>query len=76
VKYTILPLDKGTKPTCWIEVVTDINEDEGWTNAVDLLIVEAMHAWCQEHQCGIRMSYDQFMFKNERELSMFMLRWS
>lgn len=32
--------------------------------------------WCVENQCGTRMSYDQFVFKNKKELSMFMLKWS
>jgi len=35
-----------------------------------------IQAWCVEHQCGLRMSFDQIVFKTEAELDMFMLRWS
>ena len=76
MNYNILPLNKGNGRTRWVEITTDIVEGEGWTNAADQDIVEAMQAWCEESHCGIRMSYDQFAFKNEKELSMFMLRWS
>jgi hypothetical protein len=76
MNYNILPLSKGNGRTLWVEITTDIVEGEGWTNAADQDIVEAMQAWCEESRCGIRMSYDQFAFKNEKELSMFMLRWS
>jgi len=36
----------------------------------------AIQAWCEEHACGKRMSYNQFSFTNEKELNMFMLRWA
>lgn len=32
--------------------------------------------WCQEHNCGRRISYDQFVFKNQQQMTMFLLRWS
>ena len=32
--------------------------------------------WCFEHNCGKRVSYDMFQFKNEQEIIMFLLRWS
>lgn len=33
-------------------------------------------AWCAEHNCGTRMSYDMFKFRTEEELQFFMLRWA
>jgi hypothetical protein len=38
--------------------------------------LEEVAAWCVENNCGRRMSYDQFKFQNEQELTFFMLRWS
>ena len=38
--------------------------------------LKQVQAWCEENQCGIRMSYDQFVFNNEKELSMFLLKWA
>ncbi len=32
--------------------------------------------WCHEHACGRRMSFQQFVFRTEKELNMFMLRWA
>lgn len=35
-----------------------------------------IQAWCDEHVCGTRMSYNQFVFRSEKELNMFMLKWA
>jgi hypothetical protein len=35
-----------------------------------------IQSWCEDHQCGRRMSYNQFVFRTEKELNMFMLRWA
>ena len=32
--------------------------------------------WCEDNQCGTRMSFDQFVFQTEKELSLFLLKWS
>ena len=34
-----------------------------------------VQAWCVENQCGIRTSFDMFRFRDEKEMSMFLLRW-
>lgn len=31
--------------------------------------------WCEENNCGVRKSFDMFKFRNEAEISMFLLRW-
>jgi hypothetical protein len=31
--------------------------------------------WCQEHGCGKQVSIHAISFKNEEELTMFLLRW-
>lgn len=31
--------------------------------------------WCNEHGCGKQVNVHAFSFKNEEELSMFLLRW-
>jgi hypothetical protein len=36
----------------------------------------AIQDWCDQHACGIRMSYNQFSFRSEKELNMFVLRWA
>lgn len=34
-----------------------------------------LQLWCTQHRCGKRMAFDMFRFRDESELSMFMLRW-
>ena len=37
--------------------------------------IDPIQAWCQEHNCGRRTSFDTFRFKNRFEVTMFILRW-
>jgi hypothetical protein len=32
--------------------------------------------WSDQNKCGRRMSFDLWQFKNEKEVSMFLLKWS
>lgn len=32
--------------------------------------------WCNENNCGKRISFDMVKFKNKKEMAMFLLRWS
>jgi len=32
--------------------------------------------WCQEHRCGQRTSFDTWRFRNDEEITLFLLRWS
>lgn len=36
---------------------------------------DAIMQWCMEHQCGVRMSFDMWNFKNEKDLMAFILKW-
>jgi hypothetical protein len=38
--------------------------------------LEEIAAWCRDNECGKRMSFNQFKFRTEEELTMFLLRWS
>ena len=38
--------------------------------------LQQIQYWCEQNQCGIRMSYNQFVFEDEQEFSMFLLKWS
>ena len=46
---------------------------------VEFLSEQAMievSKWCNQNDCGIRISFDTFKFKNKQQISMFLLRWS
>ena len=37
--------------------------------------LEPIQLWCMNNRCGKRTSFDTFKFRNEAELSMFLLKW-
>ena len=37
--------------------------------------LDQVGAWCQDNNCGQRMSFDQFRFRTEAEVTAFLLRW-
>lgn len=37
--------------------------------------LEPVQAWCMHNRCGWRTSFDTFKFRNEAEMSMFLLKW-
>ena len=37
--------------------------------------MDPIQDWCVQNKCGVRTSFDTFKFRNEKELSMFLLKW-
>ena len=37
--------------------------------------MDPIQKWCEEHNCGVRTSFDMIKFKNKKEITMFLLRW-
>ena len=37
--------------------------------------LDPIQAWCVENRCGRRTAFEMFKFRNEQEVTMFMLRW-
>ena len=38
--------------------------------------MDPIQEWCEQHNCGKRRSFDTFRFRNKKEITMFLLRWS
>jgi hypothetical protein len=38
--------------------------------------MDPIQNWCVENKCGVRTSFDTFKFRNEDELTFFLLKWS
>jgi hypothetical protein len=53
--------------------VSDYSNPGMGLNEEDMVPVQQ---WCDEHECGLRISFDMFRFKNEAEVVAFLLRWS
>jgi hypothetical protein len=53
---------------------SDINKyDMEYINEVDMRTVSD---WCDEHNCGMRISFGLFQFKTESQRTMFLMKWS
>ena len=37
--------------------------------------LDPVQHWCDENKCGVRISFDEFKFRNQEEMSMFLLKW-
>jgi len=37
--------------------------------------LEPIQEWCVSNRCGRRTSFEQFRFRNEAEVTMFLLKW-
>jgi hypothetical protein len=37
--------------------------------------MDPIQQWCNEHNCGKRISFDTFQFKSKAQITMFLLRW-
>lgn len=47
----------------------------GWEVGLGETDMEPIQAWCEQHHCGRRTSFDTFQFKNKKEITMFLLKW-
>jgi len=46
---------------------------ESFLREEDLIPVQQ---WCEDNNCGRRVSFDTFRFKKREDITMFLLRWS
>jgi hypothetical protein len=37
--------------------------------------IDPIQQWCENHNCGSRVSFDTFQFKSKKEITMFLLKW-
>jgi hypothetical protein len=48
----------------------------GWAVVPGAQDLDPVHTWCAEHDCGVSTSFDTFCFRNQQEVTMFLLRWA
>ena len=51
-------------------------QPRGWEVGLTESEMNAVHAWCEDHHCGRRTSFDTFQFRSKKEMTMFLLRWA
>ena len=49
---------------------------ENWEIGISELDIIPIQKWCEENNCGVRTSFDTFKFKNKKQITLFLLRWS
>ncbi len=48
---------------------------EGWDLGISEQDLAPIIEWCEQNNCGKRISFDMIKFKNKKEITMFLLRW-
>ena len=65
-------------PGVWIQLWSheyDQNELFAPKHSLTEEELEAIMQWSMEHNCGVRMSWDMWKFRNQAELTAFVLKW-
>jgi len=73
----IIWIDTANGPL-WLAARLLYPEDEshhGYAVGLSEKDIDPIQAWCEEHDCGRRMSFDMFRFRNQREKTMFLMVW-
>jgi len=47
----------------------------GWEISASESDLDPVQEWCEQNNCGKRISFDQFRFRSKKEITMFLLRW-
>jgi hypothetical protein len=55
--------------------ITPHDADKFFVTGLSEQDMDPIQKWCEQRNCGRRMSFDTFRFKNKKEITMFLLRW-
>ena len=61
------------RPGVWLRIHSD---QWMYLNNEDDAKLDEIAKWCKIHDCGSRQSYDMWQFRNESEITVFLLKWS
>ena len=70
IKWQRLP---GLKLQAYVD---DIRPENRPTHGLRETDMDPVQAWSEECRCGVRMSFNVWLFKNEKQITMFLIRWS
>ena len=63
-------------PGLRLQAYTDDVAPRGFERGLNESDMDPMQEWSVECHCGKRMSFNEWKFKSEKEITMFMLRWA
>lgn len=58
-----------------MKFTTEYHENYTWIRLDDRSLIPNISTWCKEQECGKRVNRHTFSFKNEKEITLFLLRW-
>jgi hypothetical protein len=70
IKWQRLP---GLKLQAYVDDIRPENRPGHGLKETDM---DPVQAWSEECCCGVRMSFNVWNFKNEKQITMFLIRWS
>jgi hypothetical protein len=63
-------------PGLKLQAYTDEVAPRGFERGLNELDMDPIQAWSVECNCGVRMSFNVWKFKNEKQITMFLIKWS
>ena len=63
-------------PGLKLQAYTDDVGPRGFERGLNESDMDPIQAWTEECRCGTRMSFNVWLFKNEKQITMFLIRWA
>ena len=63
-------------PGLKLQAYTDDVAPRGFERGLNETDMDPIQAWSTECRCGTRMSFNVWKFKNEKQITIFLIRWS
>lgn len=63
-------------PGLKLQAYTDDVAPRGFERGLNESDMDPVQAWTEECSCGTRMSFNVWKFKNEKQITMFLIRWA
>ena len=70
-KLAWIPSKKGLILTATLSYAHGVNTPTGLRSEH----LDPVQEWCVNNKCGTRISFDMFRFRNNKEKTLFLLRW-
>lgn len=63
-------------PGLKLQAYTDDVQPRGFERGLNESDMDPIQVWSQECNCGKRMSFNVWQFKNEKHITMFLMKWA
>ena len=63
-------------PGLKLQAYTDDVAPQGFERGLNESDMDPVQEWSTECNCGVRMSFNVWQFKTEKQITMFLIRWS